>query len=298
MTQRGARRSSVRSAPRCRASVSSPPGRVTRLTVSAASSSIVAARSASPVASTIAFTSRWPHSGVSSSSIRPHSRFRTPPGMSETPATSPRSSARSGQRRETTATTLLPAASAGRDLADQPQQVGLVGREHGHDAGRLGHAEAQVRQRDRVDPAHQRGELVRPARVVDERVDGRADLGAGVGQRRVLLATRRARTRRSATPAPPRTGTAPGRGCRRSSSPSRPARRARPSPHRGRPCARSAARSTPATGSVSAGLGAHERASQVELVRLGDHRAATHAVILTYGSRPAGPPSRPKPLSL
>ena len=65
-----------------------------------------------------------------------------PPGTSETPATSPRSSARSGQRRETTATTVLPAASAGATSRIEPEQVGLVGRQHGDDAGRLGRREA------------------------------------------------------------------------------------------------------------------------------------------------------------
>ena len=48
---------------------------------------------------------------------------------------------------------------------------------------------------------------------------------------------------------------------------------------------------------AAAGLRARALAAQVELVRLGDDGAAAH-VSLTYGSRPDGPPSRPKPLSL
>ena len=88
---------------------------------------VVAARSGSPVASTIALTSRWPQSGDSSSSMRPDSRLSTPPGTSDTPATSPRSSARSGQRREMTATTVLPAASAGATSRTRPSRSGWSG---------------------------------------------------------------------------------------------------------------------------------------------------------------------------
>ena len=75
----------------------------------------------------IAFTSRCPHSGVSSSSSRPEIRFSTPPGTSETPATSPRSSARSGLDRETIATTVLPAANAGAISRTRPSRSGESG---------------------------------------------------------------------------------------------------------------------------------------------------------------------------
>ena len=69
---------------------------------------------------------------------------------------------------------MLPAASAGATSPDQPEQLGLLGRDDADDAGRLGRREGQVRRRDGVDAAQHRGELVGPARVVDEHVDGGA----------------------------------------------------------------------------------------------------------------------------
>ena len=230
----------------------------------------------------IALTSRCPHSGVSSSSSRPEIRFSTPPGMSETPATSPRSSARSGLDRETIATTVLPAAKRRGDLAHQAQQVGRVRREHRDHARRLRRGERQERRRDRVHAAHHRGELVRPARVVDEQVDRLA----------VLVAPIRARLERLREPV--------------QHLPAVVGRLLRP-PAGGGACdldgvthvlAR-AARHVHALDRVGpAGLRTHERASQVELVRLGDRRAGAHPPNLTYGASPAGPPSRPNPLSL
>ena len=92
------------------------------MTLSAASRTT----SGSPVASTMALTSRWPHSGLTSSEP-PESRLTTPPGTSDTPATSPRSSARSGQRSETTATTTLPAASGGAISGTSPSTSGSSG---------------------------------------------------------------------------------------------------------------------------------------------------------------------------
>ena len=62
----------------------------------------------------------------------------------------------------------------------------------GDDAGRLGGRERQVRRGDRVDAAHHRGELVRPARVVHERVDRGAELVAGRVRGEVALRDARA----------------------------------------------------------------------------------------------------------
>ncbi len=59
--------------------------------------------------------------------MRPDSRLSTPPGTSETPATSPRSSARSGRLREISATTVLPAASAGAISRISPSRSGSSG---------------------------------------------------------------------------------------------------------------------------------------------------------------------------
>src|SRR5262249_34664942 len=64
----------------------------TRLIVSAASLSSSVPRSASPDASTIALRSRWAPSAGASSERRPDSRLTTPPGKSDTPSTSARSS--------------------------------------------------------------------------------------------------------------------------------------------------------------------------------------------------------------
>ena len=58
---------------------------------------------------------------------RPLSRFTTPPGRSETPRTSAKSSAGSGQRSEITATTVFPAASAGAISATSPRSGGSSG---------------------------------------------------------------------------------------------------------------------------------------------------------------------------
>ena len=111
--------------------------------------------------------------------MRPLRRFSTPPGMSETPVTSPRSSGRRGAARDER-DRLLPAASTGATSRTRPEHVGGVRREHGDHAGRLGGGEAQVGPGDRVDAAHHRRELVGPARVVDEQVDGGAELGAAL----------------------------------------------------------------------------------------------------------------------
>ena len=198
-----------------------------RLTVSDASSSIVTASDASPVASTIALTSRWPHSGVTSSSMRPHRRLSTPPGTSETPATSPRSSGRSGQRRETSTTAVLPAASTGATSRISPRTSGSSGASTATTPVGSGVENDRCGPGDRVDAAHHGRELVGPARVVDEQVDGRAELGAA-SARHLACATAARRARRSATPAPRRSGRAPARGCRRCASPSRRTRRGRP----------------------------------------------------------------------
>ena len=129
----------------------------------------------SPVASMIASTSRCPHSGATSSSRRPVNRFSTPPGKSETPATSPRSRQGSGETQgHHRDPPCCPPPARGRDLADQPQDTRP--------------SPAPARRRRRSAPAWERRgtaqatglippmvDLVRPARVVDEQVDGGAD---------------------------------------------------------------------------------------------------------------------------
>ena len=63
-------------------------------------------------------------------------------------------------------------------LGDQAEQLRLVGRYHANHAGRLGQRERQEGGRHGVDAAEHRRELVRPAGVVDEHVDGGLDLVA------------------------------------------------------------------------------------------------------------------------
>ena len=104
-------------------------------------------------------------------SARP-SRFSVPPGRSDTAAISPRSS---GPQR--------PAARHHRhhsvahrqrrcDLTDESEQVRLIGRKDGHDAGRLGRRERQVLRGHGVDPPSTALQLVGPAREVHESVHG------------------------------------------------------------------------------------------------------------------------------
>ena len=148
----------------------------------------------------------------------------------------------------------------------------------------------QVRPGDRVDAAHDRRELVRPARVVDEQVDGGAELGAALlGPAGELLGARLERLGEAVQDLPAVVGgllrPAAGRGARDldrvADVLARPARHvdARRSDRSGR--------------------------TQSARTRL-PHRACTswrrrggaHALTFRYGSRPDGPPSRPNPLSL
>ena len=147
------------------------------------------------MASTIALTSRWPHSGVDEL-VEPAGQQVQHAGrdVGDAGDLAEVAARAAASARETSATTVLPAASAGGDLADQPEQVGLVGREHGDDAGRL-----RASRSDRYGaatgliPPITAGELVGPARVVHERVDRGADLGAGGRRRDALLRDGRAR---------------------------------------------------------------------------------------------------------
>jgi hypothetical protein len=77
---------------------------------------------------------------------------------------------------------VLPAASAGAIAPDEAEQLGLLGRHDADDAGRLGRREGQERRRDGVHAAEHRVQLVGPARVVHEHVDGGRDLLARRGR--------------------------------------------------------------------------------------------------------------------
>ena len=57
------------------------------------------------------------------------------------------------------------------DDADEPEQAGLLRREHGDDPGRLGRGEVEERPGDRVGVADDLGELVGPPGVPDQAVD-------------------------------------------------------------------------------------------------------------------------------
>ena len=131
-------------------------GTRTRLTVSAASSSTTAADS--PQASTIAFTSRCPHRGFSSSSMRPVSRFSTPPGR---PNARDLAEVQRAQRPAAGhhGDDVLPAARAG---ASSRRARGDLARPASTRPRRRSarRREAQERRRDRVDPAHHRRQLV------------------------------------------------------------------------------------------------------------------------------------------
>ena len=168
-----------------RSTASEPAGiRTTRLTsVRREHAEPLGRARGSPPASTIALRSRCAPSASASSSRRPASRLTTPPGTSETASTSPRS--RPGERpalRAVRHSTVLPAASAGAIAPGQAEQLGLLGRHDADDAGRLRRREGQERRRDGVHAAEHRVQLVGPARVVHQHVDGGRDLLARRGR--------------------------------------------------------------------------------------------------------------------
>ena len=130
------------------------------------------------------------------------------------------------------------AGDRGGDSGDQAEQRRL-GRQHTDDAHRFEDREVEVRGGDRVDAGEDLLELVRPAGVVEEPVDGGLDFGPRPrpGPRRRPRAG--PRTVRYGPPASRRSGRESGPGCRRCARPSRPGRREPRSPRPARPCASS-----------------------------------------------------------
>ena len=113
-----------------------------------------------------------------SSARRPESRFTTPPGTSETPSTSARSSPASGGTRTGSRPRRCRRRAPARARRPAPSSGGASGATIADHAGRLGQRERQERRRDRVDAAEHRVELVGPAGVVEEHVDRGVDLVA------------------------------------------------------------------------------------------------------------------------
>jgi hypothetical protein len=74
----------------------------------------------------------------------------------------------------------------GRDRADEPQERGLLRREHGDHAGGLGGGEVEVRPGDRVGVADDLGQLVGPAGVPDQAVDRLVEHLLGTRARQAL----------------------------------------------------------------------------------------------------------------
>ncbi len=258
----------------------------TRLTLSAAARSSSGARPSAPVTS-IAFTSMCAASHGASSARWPVRMLTTPPGTSEVASASANSIAASGCCSEATTTAALPPTIAGASLRDEPLERGLVGREDPDDAGRLRDREVEVRPGDRVRPAEHLRELVRPARVPDHAIDRGVDL---LRARAVRGEVGAAGLHRLGDPVEHLAAVVGGRpgpaGLRRAG--------------RANGVAEVLARGAGdvlALGEVGApGLGARERAADVELVRLLDGEPA-HSNS-RYGSSPWRPPSRPKPDSL
>ena len=120
-----------------------------------------------------------PASAGASSARRPDSRFTTPPGTSDTPSTSARSSPASGAGlRQHAPPPCCRRPAPGASSATRPSSSGCVGRHEpttpvgsGREKDRNGAATGLI-------PPSTGCELVGPAGVVDEHVDGRVDLGA------------------------------------------------------------------------------------------------------------------------
>ena len=172
------------------------------------------------------------------SRVEPVRMLTTPPGTSEVASTSLNVTAGSGRAYDDTTTQVLPETITGATTRDQPEQRGLLRRQHGDHAGRLGRRQVEERPGHRVRVADHLGQLVGPAGVPDQPVDRGVERGRGL-PRRQPLGGRRAR-RRTAGGGPPsarRSGRSPGPGCTPCGRPSRRRRRGRPRRRRGRPCA-------------------------------------------------------------
>ena len=218
-------------------------GTKTRLTLSAAAISRSRRSDAAAPVRSMALTSRCAASHGASSAVRPVSTLTTPPGRSEVASTSLSDTAGSGR----SCGGHDDGGVAGRDHRGEhrhePEQGGVLRREHADHAGRLGQREREVRPGDRVRAARDLRVLVRPAGVVDPAVDRLVDQRRA---RRVPNRPRRPRPRRRTARGGPRAsrrrGRGSGRGCRRSPSTSRRTPCGRRPPRPGRPCARPAQR--------------------------------------------------------
>ncbi len=187
----------------------------------------------------MALTSMWPASTGASSASRPVRMFTTPGGTSEVASTS--DEVDRGQR------TALARHDDGRVAGDddrrqhahEPEQARGRRGEHRHDTGRLGNREVEERPGDGVGASGDLGELVGPAGVPDEPVDGRRHDAAGAAEERApRRQPPRRRTGRSGPRGPRPPGRSPGPGCRRSPTTTEPRRPGRRRRRRGRPFAR------------------------------------------------------------
>ena len=171
-------------------------------------------------------------------------------------------------------------------LGDQAEQRRRVGGDDPDHSGRLGERERQKRRRDRVHAAEHRRDLVGPAGVVQEHVDGG---GALLAARADRVAAGLQCLGRAVQDLPAVVGGArrPGAG-----------RLARGGDRVADVLARAAREVEAVDLVVAAGLRAHERAADPQLVGLADRQPLAHRAIRRYGRSPAAPPSRPKPDSL
>ena len=185
----------------------------------------------------------------------------------------------------------VPGGERGGDLGHEAERGRLGRSDDADDAGGIGEREGQERRRHGIHAPEHGGDLVRPAGVVDEDVHSSGEL---LGRRKRVCA-RLERLGGAVEDLASVVGGAggPGRG--------------------GLACGRHrvahvlAGRSGDVGGHravrvertvVAAGLRAHERPSQVELVGLADADAGHGQLTRRYGRSPAAPPSRPKPDSL
>ena len=102
----------------------------------------------------------------------------TPPGRSLVARISAKVSAGSGNFSDAMAMALLPVRITGASSRNQGQQGRLIRRKHGHNPGRFRDGKIEVRARHRIDRPKDLGEFVRPARKINQPVNGQVDFRA------------------------------------------------------------------------------------------------------------------------